>query len=68
MPSINFAIYPKGKAGEDPGDPHKLSGRLTIECQVTGMHPARAIERWTVKAKEELRQILRDNPRITTFD
>ncbi len=68
MPSINFAIYPRGKAGGDINDPRKLSGELAIECQVTGMHPAHAIERWTAKAKEELRVIMRDNPRITTFD
>lgn len=68
MPSINFAVYPAGKAGGDANDPHKLSGRLEIDCQVVGFQPIEALERLTVNVKEQLRQIMRDNPRCATFN
>lgn len=68
MPSINFAVYPAGKAGSDPNDPHKLSGNLEIDCQVTGFQPIDSLQEEIRYFKERLRIFMRDNPRCTTFN
>lgn len=68
MPSINFAVYPAGKAGEDVNDPHKLSGRLEIDCQATGFHPMPQLQVLIADVKERIRVFMRDNPRCTTFN